>query len=66
MKKPHMRFVCKEDGTVDMEVLNTIGPSCSLDAKEYADAIGSTLKRTKKPEFFVKKDEKQKNTQTNR
>lgn len=60
-----MKFVFKSDGTTDIEVLNAIGPTCSKDAQEFADALGSTMSAKKKPEYFVKKDEKQKNVQTN-
>ena len=63
--KERVKIVIDEDGNPSIDILNATGSGCAKDAAEWAALSGGGAKVTKKPEFFVKKDSKVTQKQTN-
>lgn len=58
--KERLRIVIDEKGNVQAEVLGAKGSSCHKEIEEINRLCGGDARITKKPEFFVKEDNKEK------
>jgi hypothetical protein len=62
MKKERLKVeIDMETGDVKLDVLNGVGSSCSKEAADIIDALGSAKSGGKKPEYFRKVVDKAQN-----
>ena len=49
---PEIEITIDKNGNVDIDLLNYHGQGCSLDSEAFAKALGTTIKRDQKHEYW--------------
>jgi hypothetical protein len=56
---PEIEITIDKDGKVDIDLFNFHSQACSLDSETFARALGATVKRDRKPEYWQQEQKTQ-------